>query len=69
MHVQIKHSLVHLQDSIPTLAGINIQVITPAKVELKLNLVDVLYRECFIFVHAFGYMFKLTVTGWCIIAT
>ena len=39
--------------------------ITPAKVGL--NLVKVL--ENALFVHAFGYMVELTVTGWCIIAT
>ena len=55
MHVQIKHSLAHLQDLIPTLAGF-----------MQLNLVDVL--ENALFVHAFGYMVELTVTGWCIIA-
>ena len=43
MHVQIKHFLAtHLQDLIPTLAG------------MKKNLVDVL--ENALFVHAFGYV-------------
>ena len=40
-------------------------MITPAKVGL--NLVDML--EDALFVHAFAYMFELTVTGWFIIAT
>ena len=31
-----------------------------------LNLVDVLEND--LFVHTFGYMFELTVIGWCIIA-
>ena len=48
MHVQIKHSLAHLQDLMPTLAGI----ITLAKVGIEY--VDVATRKCF--VHMFGYM-------------
>ena len=48
MHVQIKHSLAHLQDIIPTLAGIKYK----CKIHQELNLVDVL--ENAVFVHAFG---------------
>ena len=54
MHVQIKHSLAHLQDLIPTLADIKY-------ISDNTNLVDVL--ENALFVHAFGYMFELIVTG------
>ena len=46
----------------PTLAGIEYM-----SDNTSLNLVDVL--ESALFVHAFSYMFELTVTGWCIIAT
>ena len=56
----MKHFLAHLQDLISTLAGIK-----PAKVGIKS--VDVLENASF--VHTFGYMVELTVTGWCIIAT
>ena len=34
------------------------------RIAMGLNLVDML--ENALFVHAFGYMFELTVTGWCI---
>ena len=61
MHVQIEHSLVHLQDLIPTLAGI--KYISDNTSQSR---VDVL--ENALFVHAFGCMVELTVTGWCIIA-
>ena len=61
MHVQIKHSLAHLQDLIPTLAGDMMYVLYHPK--KGLNLVDVL--ENALFVHAFDYiiMFELNVTG------
>ena len=52
MHVQIKHSLAHLQDSIPTLAGI-FYIYNLYQPKEGLNLVDVL--ENVSFVHAFGF--------------
>ena len=53
MHVQIKSSLAHLQDLIPSLAGIIYVYMqsTPAKVGIKSCRCA---RECF-FVHAFGF--------------
>ena len=66
MHEQIKHSLAHLQDLIRTLVGVIIYVFYTSQCSLRLNFVDVI--ENALFVHAFGYTVKLTVTGWCIIA-
>ena len=68
MHVQIKHSLAHLQDLIPfSLAGIKYIHMQTQHSKLGLNLVDVLQNT--LFVHAFGYMFEPTIanTGWCIV--
>ena len=64
-HVQMKHSLAHLQDLIPTLAGVVAYMFIPAKVGI--NLVDVLENASF--VHVFGCMcmLELTITGWWII--
>ena len=53
----MKHSLPHLQDLIPTLAG----------VVQGLNLVDMLENGSFIHVLGCMYMLDLTVTGWWII--
>ena len=52
MHVQIKHSLAHIQDLIPILAGINYTCKTHQP-KWGLNLVYVL--ENALFVHAFGF--------------
>ena len=51
-HVQIKDSLAHLQDLIPTLAGVIVYILYQPKYEL--NLVDML--ENALFVPAFDYM-------------
>ena len=66
IHVQIKHSLTHLQDLIPTLAGVFTYIFYINQKE-GLNVVDVL--ENVLFVHAFGqlHVIELTVTGWYII--
>ena len=52
LHVQIKHSLAHLQDLIPTLAGIKC-ICKTYQPRWGLNLVDVL--ENALFVHAFDF--------------
>ena len=52
MHAQLKHSLAHLQDVIPTLPGMFcIRIFVPAKVGITS------YRcaEIALFVHAFGF--------------
>ena len=67
MHVQIKHSLAHLKDLIPTLAGIKYISNNSNQLQSKIKPCRCA-RECF-FVHAFGYTFELTVTSWCILAT
>ena len=54
MHVQIKHSLEHLQDLIPTLAGVIAYIHILYQAKYGLNLVDVLGNA--LFVHAFNYM-------------
>ena len=54
MHVQVKHFLAHLQNLIPTLAGIIVYIRILYHLKWRLNLVDVL--ENGLFVHAFGYM-------------
>ena len=62
----MKHSLAHLQDLIPTLAGVVAYMFIPAKVGIKSCRCA---RECFIYtcvwlhVHAL----ELTITGWWII--
>ena len=64
----IKHSPAHLQDLIPTLVG----VISPSYIFYTSQSRDKIFVDVLenaLFVHAFGYMFELTVTGWCIIAT
>ena len=53
------YSLVHLQDLIPTLECVITYILHQG-----LNFVDAL--ENALFVHGFGYMVKVTVTGWCI---
>ena len=54
MNVQTKHSLVHLQDLIPTLAGVfYIYTCILYQPKWRLNLVDVL--ENVLFVQAFGF--------------
>ena len=66
----MKHSLAHLQDLIPTLAGVVAYMFyIPAKVQQGLNLVDMLENASF--VHVFGCMcmLELTVTGWWIIVS
>ena len=52
MHVQIKHSLAHLQDLIPTLAGEK-YIFKTHQPKYRLNLADVLENASF--VHAFGF--------------
>ena len=54
MHVQIKHSLAHLQDLIRTMAGIKYIAMqnTPAELGIKSN-VDVLKNA--LFIHVFGF--------------
>ena len=54
MHVQIKHSLEHPQDLIPTLAGVIAYIHILYQAKYGLNLVDVLGNT--LFVHAFNYM-------------
>ena len=64
MHVQVKHSLAHLQDPFPILAAIIAYIyFIRTKVGIKSCRCA---RECFI-VHVFGYMFELLVTAWYII--
>ena len=62
----MKHSLAHLQDLIPTLAGVVAYMFIPAKVGIK-SCIDVLENASF--VHVFGCMcmLELTITGWWII--
>ena len=67
MYVQIKHSLAYLQDLIPTSDGVITYIFYTSQSRDLILHIDVL--ENALFVHAFGYMFELTVTGWCIIAT
>ena len=65
----MKHSLAHLQDLIPTLAGAVAYIFyIPAKVGIKSCRCA---RECFICIHVFGCMcmLELTVTGWWIIVS
>ena len=70
VHIQIKHSLLHLQDLISTLAGVLYIIYIlyqPIKVGIKSCKCN---RECFIctciWLHVFESTVKLTNTGWCI---
>ena len=61
MHAQMKYSVAHLQDLIPTFAGVMTNIFYISQVEIKSC---TLGREYALFVHVFGYIFELTVTGW-----
>ena len=54
-YVQMKHSLAHLQDLIPTLAGV-------IYTSQSLNLVDVLKNA--LFVHTFGYVYAFDLNSY-----
>ena len=63
-HVQTKHSLAHLQDLLPTLAGnITYNNLIPAIVRIKPCRCA---RECFICTCVRLHVFELTVKEWCI---
>ena len=61
MHVQMKYSVAHSQDLIPTFAGVMANIFYITQVGIKSC---TFVREYALFVHVFGYIFELTVTGW-----
>ena len=63
MYVQIKHSLAHLQDLIPTLAGVIAYTHILYQPKYGLNLVCRCARECFIYTFLWLHVFELTLMG------